>query len=371
MHTIDQRILIPSSRDFVWDYVSEITNNSQWQTSCQDVRFLTQSQKGQGIRWRYSVGSRRDFVIEVTAWYDGAGYEYTIVDGVTYKQNRGRIRLQEIAEGTIVQWTFSYEPKGLLGNMRNSLMTRRSVEQSIIESLWALWRIITDKQRQNGDQNFTAKSLMRDAPDVEERSKYRPRHSISSYTDEPLIEEPPVAEGDTRPRPDEVVPSTINDEPDFLTSVDSPFAPPRPVETLAPIEADKPEQPPIEATPPPPIETTADSPVQSAPSPIDEKPPAAEQRSQQYGPAPIPEPRDEPPARDLSDEDTSTISVFELFGLPKPSETQEIEAVTLEADPITAPPTDPAPAPTLPSAEGRTGWRLRYRSTLVKLRRPQ
>lgn len=375
MHTIDQRILIPSSRDFVWEYVSEITNNPQWQTGCQDVRFLTQSQTGPGIRWRYRVGNRRDFVIEVTAWYEGAGYEYTIVDGATYKENLGRIRLQEIAEGTIVQWTFSYEPKGLLGNMRNSLTTRRSIEQAIIESLWTLWRIITDKQRQNGEQNFTAKSLMRDAPDVEERSKYRPRHGLSSYTNTLSIEEPPIAEGDTRPRPPEIVSSTINDEPDFLSSVDSPFAPPRPTET--PSQPVEPEPTSLEPQQPSIVDTSPVSPTEQEDSPepvaTDQPtpPPPVEERPQQYGPAPIPEPRDEPHARDLSDEDTSNISVFELFGLPKPSETQEIEAVTLPEEAKPAPPMPVTPAPTLPSAEGRTGWRLRYRGVLVKLRRPQ
>src|SRR5215213_728479 len=174
MTTIDHRILIPAAPDVVWNYVSDITHNPDWQVDCTDVIFLTSRREGPGLRWRYAAPGGHEMVIAITAWYNGLGYEYYFVDGTPFRENKGRIRLQEIPEGTIVQWTFTYELGGLLGGMRNSLGMRRQIDQTISDSLKTLWQKI--KQSTGASRVLEPKSLMRDAPDVEARSAYQPRH---------------------------------------------------------------------------------------------------------------------------------------------------------------------------------------------------
>ena len=73
MNIIDQRILIPTSPENVWGYISDINNNPNWQAGCRTVSFLTIAHKGQGIRWRYTAKRGREYVVEVTAWYDRLG----------------------------------------------------------------------------------------------------------------------------------------------------------------------------------------------------------------------------------------------------------------------------------------------------------
>ena len=58
---------------------------------------------------QFSGKGKNDVVVEISAWYDTLGYEYRIVDGAKFGENQGRIRLQEVAEGTLVRWIFQYE----------------------------------------------------------------------------------------------------------------------------------------------------------------------------------------------------------------------------------------------------------------------
>jgi len=87
MTTIDQRILIPASPDVVWAYISSIERNREWRVDHQDLAFITTFRKGQGTRWRYTNGSRQEYVAEITAWYERMGYEYHIVDDLLPKGN--------------------------------------------------------------------------------------------------------------------------------------------------------------------------------------------------------------------------------------------------------------------------------------------
>jgi len=98
MNIIDQRILIPTSPNVVWGYVSELVNNPDWQADCRSISFLTSARTGKDVRWRSAAKNGREYVVQITAWYDRIGYEYKIVDGVPYKENLGRIRLQEVPE---------------------------------------------------------------------------------------------------------------------------------------------------------------------------------------------------------------------------------------------------------------------------------
>lgn len=332
MKTIDHRILIPGPPDTVWRIVSNIENNPHWQVDCARVHYLTSTRQGPGTRWRSTSRSGREYVIQVTAWYEGYGYEYVIVDGASYVQNRGRIRLQEIPEGTIVEWTFSYELGGVLSGVRNALSVRRRIDRSIAEDLRTLYTYLRNTRAEDATTH-QAKSLMRDAPDAEQRSAYRPRHPSQveeRFTPPPgemervptIAEaEPPIDEDeDTRPRPalrqTDELPLR---EPDFLAGLpDAPETPapaPQPKAEPAP-EAQTPPVEPAAAAPPPPAPAAAPAPV-----PEPEAEPATVEPVQFPGMPPIPEP---------SKLDTGAVSVFEVFGLPKPSETQQMRAIQAE-----------------------------------------
>jgi hypothetical protein len=508
MTTIDHRILIPAGPEVVWTYVSDITHNPDWQIDCSEVIFLTSRREGPGLRWRYSTPGGHEFVIAVTAWYNGLGYEYYFVDGTSFRENKGRIRLQEIPEGTIVQWTFTYELGGVLGGMRNALGTSRQVDQTISESLKQLWQKL--KQTGAGARPYEAKSLMREAPDVDARSTYTPRHpspvgdnvirssqpmarpvpNLPPIEAEPPITEddgqqisifePPVTEEDTRQRravavvEDEIsaVPDEIDAEPEFLdrmAEVDhSIFEPPRdPTDT----QPGKPVAVPT-AEPPAPVEPTPISAETSSivpprgeeteplayppPRPVPDYRPARTEPERELEPEPaiLATPvvkyrelvKDQPPAappeeaapaaelgeaalkgavifeaaksiaeREPAKDELPPVlpvaaaaaqevdhkSIWEVFGVPRPSETGEATAVAPEptldtpALPVTpapavvpvpeaetAPPAAPeAPAVaaasaalpgalTFPPASTRAGLRVAMRRRMVSLRRP-
>lgn len=388
-NVLDHRILIPKSPETVWRYLSDLNNNANWQADCGSVSFLTSRHTGVGVRWRCQA-SGHDCVIETTAWYDGLGYEYTYVDGMPFDANRGRIRLQEIPEGTVVQWTLSYDTKGFLSGVRNSISLRRQVEGMMVESLRMLWR----KLNQAGDDNVhrESKSLMRDAPGYEERVRYKPRYPSArlenaeaaeeSVPAVPVIDEPPIADDDTRPsRAAEPARET---EPDFLQKFTEPeivedSVPPVQItgaasepETRKPVavpDETPAEKPANEVTPPVTIGTWSVESEPVLPADVPEAPESAPEET--FRPAPPPEAaapttqtRREPLSpEELAKMDTREISVFEIFGLPKPSETQELRAaLTEDATP---------PQAALPTITGgRIGLRLAQRRSRLKLRRP-
>ena len=200
MNELDQTILIAAAPDAVWAYVSDLNQNPAWQSDCQSVVFLSKQRSGKGTRWRYRNLSGKEFELEITAWYDGLGYEYRYLDG----RARGRIRLHEIAEGTTIQWTLSYETQGRLGGMRNALGMKRNYRRFMDDSLLALQATV--KRTVGNDNAFEARSLMRDSLAYEARVNYRPRHPSpvrdgAVSVQPPPIEEPPVLEEDTRPHP--------------------------------------------------------------------------------------------------------------------------------------------------------------------------
>ena len=390
---IDHAIAIPTKQTNVWAVLSDLTQNTMWQADCDDVTFLTTMHDGRGTRWRNISPVGREYVIEITAWYDGLGYEYVIVDGVPYSENRGRIRLQEAPEGTVVQWTFSYEMSGLLAGLRNSMGTKRAVENDIIDSLRNLYNYI---KHLRGDEAFDAseaKSLMREAPDVEARAKYQPRHPSSVNIDkvpdditpqqatppeaEPVaqsrpleddarymppadfkISEPPVAEDDTRPNPktsqemdsvpDTPQQDTVN-EPDFLQGL--------PTAEQVSSASDVEEATPAEPAPKEP--TSAEQPARETPEPtsslwLDDKPTSEPTRAD----ATIPEPP-------VDARDTGSVSVFDIFGLEKPSETQQMKALR-QAQIERASDDIQAPAP----PRRRVGLRAKLRAQQVNVRLP-
>lgn len=360
MTLIDNRILIPASQDKVWGILSDLQQNPQWQLNCQAVSVLTTMKSGQGTRWRSSTQSGREQVIEITAWYDRLGYEYRIVDGTRLQANKGLFRLQEIPEGTIVQWTFSYEPTGFLSGLQDSLRIRRQVEGEIVDSLRQLYRVIANRSE---IETFEAKSLMRAAPDVEARAQYQPRHpsniedtgpnrivpaaaravqALQQSTNLNPESEPVLEEGDTRPNPVVIEPVTTAQ----TTDTDAPYRPPlsiQPTEAaVAPIKSEA-------------LTTTSETKsVEQPATTIVEPERATTETVAVSSTTPEAEPEipitasnvpDEPstaaePVLELLDEefsgqidtrelDSAKISVFELFGIPKPSDTQETPRIEI------------------------------------------
>lgn len=304
MNTIDQRILIPTSPETIWSIISNMSMNPQWQSNCTGVNFISQHNRGQGTRFRCEQQRGRDQIIDIAAWYEGVGYAYVIVEGVPFKNNRGTIRLQEIAEGTIVQWMYEYAMSGVFSGVRNTVATRRTLENSIIESLETLWRVATQSSEQEG---FVSRTLMRDAPDVEARSQYTPRHPSMMQQDSAAqvhFDEPPVDEEDTQPGPPavtespapKVAPISGQDrsplqEPDFLADY-------REEPRLEPSGFNLPQLPREQVSTQPPQQDRFEHSEQEA---------------------------------DSAEKETTEVSVFDLFGVPKPSETQQIAAVDTKA----------------------------------------
>ena len=332
MNVIDLEILIPASPEFIWRFMGDLSAIPQWYEEVESVSFLSTQREGRGTRWRHSTVKGNDVIVEVSAWYDTLGYEYRIVDGTKFVDNQGRIRLQEVTDGTLVRWTFQYEPGGMLGGLRNAMRLKRSTTNQIQDSLRNLHHLIM--QESGGISTHEAKASMQSAPDVSERLSYQPRHpsSFQDIGDDDIVEDdttlserfplsydlesepeplPQLAETDTKPNPvvlgagDELMP---DQEPDPELDDTKPVE----VETLL-AELDLPEIP----DPPPEAETNIAE--QPAPEPIIAEQPAPASTSDQEPSVAAAEVK--------SPDDSSHLSVFEIFGLQKPSEaTGETEA---------------------------------------------
>ena len=364
--TIDHAIAIPTRPSNVWDQVSNLENNSVWQADCEAVRILTTNKNGRGTRWRNTSPSGTEIVLEITAWYEGLGYEYTIVDGVSFTSNRGRVRLQDAPEGTVVQWTFTYEIGGMFSGLRNALGTKRTVEADIINSLKNLYNYMKHLRGEEQYDVTSSKAYLREAPDVEERSSYQPRHPSKSATDaldapvtesipeadmrfmppeekqEITIPEPEITKEDTRPNPttSEMPVVTVEDETEKTD--DFVFTPSTDDDTISSRDY-----------------------VYKAPEPsrnmfLDDVPPIESSGTK------LPPSFDE---GDIDILDTGQISVFELFGLQKPSETQQMRAIqddnTGNSLPLRLDTSDDD------TSKRRMGLRAKMRIKHVKVRLPQ
>jgi hypothetical protein len=451
--TIDHAIQIPAATGVVWVQVSNPDFFPRWQVDCKRIAYLTTQRKGKGTRMRCVGASGKEYVMEITAWYEGLGFEYRIVDGSSYEENRGRIRLQEIAEGTIVQWTFTYALRGIFGGLRNSMGMKRTIESQITDSLKNFFRYIRDTAGE--DSIKLVKAGVKDAPSVEQRANYKPRHpsryeetrhkdkittgtmrAIKQNTYRPIIDEPLPAEDDTRPNPvthtenPVIVPTTPQPFKPATTPPAPPMMPAPPPGTIIPAspihstsipqvpsvrppsQPTRPDfaeplpspQPQVVAQPPRP-QTEPERPAASlSPAPVEQpainpvtKPPTAP-TAMPVQPEPKPELN---PVVDSPKSDTSRMSVFEIFGLQKPSETQQMRAVQLAKEireQLTAPTQErlnpvatvrslysdeekaerdafmanmPSAGDVQASDLGRSGLRSRMRQNLLALRRPK
>lgn len=324
MNVIDLEILIPASPEFIWRFMGDLSAIPRWYEDVVSVSFLSTQREGRGTRWRHSTVKGNDVIVEINAWYDTLGYEYRVVDGTTFSDNQGRIRLQEVSDGTLVRWTYQYALGGVLGGIRNAMRLKRNTTSQIQDSLRNLHQLIV--QESGGISTHEAKASMRDAPDVYERSSYEPRHppafqetradDAASDEDTTLSEHFPLPydlELDAEPLP-VVVETDTKPNPVVLSAGDNliPDADPKPaLDDTRPVEI---ETLLAEAPPPalniPEIEPEPASAAQTVSDVIDE-------------PEPLPSGTHRP-----TDDDSSRLSVFEIFGLQKPSESNaNVEAI--------------------------------------------
>jgi hypothetical protein len=356
---IDHAIAIPTKQNNVWDMIRDIAQNPKWQLDCQRVQFLSTNKGGRGTRWRNTTARGKEQVIEILAWYEGLGYEYRIVDGANFANSRGRIRLQEAPEGTIVQWTFSYEVTGFMGGLKNSLGAKRQMDNEIIQGLRNLYGAIKEAK---SDERFVpeeSKSYLQEAPAVEERAKYQPRHpskaqEISPVEDAesrymppkrstgtvPRITEPPLAEDDTKPNP-----AIQSETPKSLTP-----------DATKPHSRTPLNEPDFLRLMPEPMPLSSPIPAQNAPKLEEETaaaPPSLNIETEIIKAPATPQATVEPLSTDRSVDktDTAQISVFELFGLPKPSETERVRPIDNPPFATPAPTLEPAPVSPTPNQE--------------------
>jgi hypothetical protein len=420
MNILDHRILIPKSPELVWGIVSDLSQNPLWQVDHSSITFLTTRHDGAGVRWRYSTPNGREYVVETLAWYDGLGYEYTFVDGVNYRENRGRIRLQEIAEGTVVQWTFSYQVGGLFGGMRNALVVKRQVENVMVDSLKTLWRIVNQSGVERGPE---IKSLMRDAPDYEGRAQYKPRHPSAAKAEvqpdgtpgQAVIPEPAYSDDDTRPRPPVQVESPDREiveaereavvdlkvEPAENTDGEPKLIASERLSEQSESAGETADRQTVIYDPPevsvqelsitnddvlpdlimPPGVLPERPVITEIPSNEDKKVPVDETVTQEQilisddiiehlVIATIPEAdvqtQEQPAAVDMARTETSEVSVFDVFGLPKPSETQEMKAIRVPETVL-----EITSTPLISPYSGRRGLLVLLRRKRVKVRRAE
>ena len=380
MDTIEQRVIIPASPTIIWNIVSQLDQNPTWQVDCRRVQFVGPKRQGRGTRWRQITANGQEQLFEITAWYDEVGYEYRLVEGAMFDEIIGRIKMHETPDGTVVHWEFQYTMGGFMSGLRNSLITRRNLDNMLGESLWALWEI-SNHAKVNQPRDYVYRSMMRDAPDVEQRANYVMReHSTQSPTI--VISEPPVAEDDTRPN-EAVKPQ----EPERSSEEQELIAFKRPEQDERSVSAPKEKMkasleaqltaPELDAE----VEDSVESANEEWATPLST--PDILQTEV------IPRPPQLTYVEDVTD-DTSEISVFDLFGVDRPVEAKEPLAQLNKSAPAKAMLTDdrqslgdatPAEEPLrseMPENEsagtvaptGRRGLRAVMRRKLVDVQRP-
>jgi hypothetical protein len=165
---IDQRILVVAPADVVWSYLTAPSTMQKWNRLAKQLSILSTHATGVGARRRCTDERGRMTIEEITAWVDNIGYEYTMIDGA-YRSLKGRIRLQAVAEGTIVNWTVDYHLKGILIGVRNVLFFRRGYQRMMADSLRELRKVV-EKSGVKLDPERQARFAMQADPGIEARA---------------------------------------------------------------------------------------------------------------------------------------------------------------------------------------------------------
>jgi len=188
---IDQRILIDAPPDVVWQVISDQSQLVRWHAGYTSVSVLTTQQRGGGVRRRCTLASGKDVIEEISAWVESMGYEYRRVEGGPYKSYQGRLRLQLGPDGTSVQWTVNYTPRGVIGFVQDRLSGNRALAQMVTDSLRQLRREV-DALGQRMNDEARARAAIRGRLNADERAAYAARQTAASDGQDAESGEPPV-----------------------------------------------------------------------------------------------------------------------------------------------------------------------------------
>ena len=290
MTLIDQRILIDAPTGMIWDYISDPDKVARWHAGYSGVSVLTTQRTGAGTRRRCtSADGGKDVIEEITAWVDGLGYEYSVLESSAYRSFQGRMRLQAGPDGTTVQWTVSYRRRGVIGFFHDQFKGRNRLAAIMADSLRQLRRQI-DTMGVRMDADHRAKAGIQGRLDANARAQYQRRFAPPpgletdlpapealeaaargeaaaalplAYTDEPLPPATPAPvfvtdlsreegepdyeyKADTKPRAPKGLHEAIVQQPAESPAVSSPEpAGPAPSESPAPPEHIEPPAEPI------------------------------------------------------------------------------------------------------------------------------
>lgn len=228
MPLIDQRILIDAPSEVVWQVISDQSQLAQWHAAYSSVSVLTTQQRGTGVRRRCTLVSGKDVIEEIVSWVEGMGYEYQRIEGGPYREYRGRVRLQLGPDGTSVQWTVTYAPRGLVGRLRDRFGGHKALAETVTASLRQLRREVDALGRHMDDQ-ARARAAIRERMSADERAAaYAARQPAD--TDAPAEDAPPT------PTPTPAEPSFVRD----LAADEPPVDPTADTQPQEPAELDAP-----------------------------------------------------------------------------------------------------------------------------------
>lgn len=351
---IDQRVQIPAPTHAVWAILADSTQIPRWRVDCQQIHFMTPRQFGVGMQRQCVPPRGKPTVEEITAWYEGLGYEYQITNNRRYRSWRARLRLQAVPEGTVVQWTITYEPRGIINRILNAIGGRAEVEEESADSLRNLRRMV---------------EALGIGVEQRKRQTLQPVQKIVRTSTQPIVVPTEDAEADTKPRKPEGLQEALDAmdaeaekaaeahaipaPPPEAFAPPQPISPPTPAEPIAPTEPEKEDSPTepkkpealppgmpesLKATPPRGVPKVDLAKLRFADEVEDDEDDRPELRTQQIRPGmPLPPPTQK--------QDTGEISIWEAFGIAPPSKadnealdqvvkrsTGEYKAVTLEED---------------------------------------
>lgn len=195
---IDQRILIPAPANVIWGVLADQQQLPHWRYDCASLSILTTRQFGVGMRRRCIPNRGKDRVEEITAWYEGLGYEYALVDSRQFKLYTGRLRLQAVSDGTIVQWTVNYAPAGLMTRLRLRFGKKKAIETEVTESLRSLRRLVEG-------MGYS------DIGEGRKRNTLQPVQSVVKTSTQPIQVPKQEAKADTKPRKPEGLAEAANE----------------------------------------------------------------------------------------------------------------------------------------------------------------
>jgi len=317
---IDQRILIDAPPEVVWQLISDQSQLPSWHAGYTSVSVLTTQQRGSGVRRRCTLAGGKDVIEEISAWVDGMGYEYHRVEGGPYKDYQGRLRLQLGPDGTSVQWTITYTPKGLLGQLRDRLKGNREHVQMVSASLRQLRREVDALGQRMNDQ-ARARAAIRARLSADERAAFAQRQGVA----EDEGQAPPHAAAPSR-TPRAAEPSFVS-ELAVAEPVVDPLADTQPQD--APEEAAAPPDSPGPIDTPPPATPEEEVPLHQRVTPAHGTPSVQPSSSVIEGPAPHPPASPVPPPAEIKPPAAS-----EAPALPPPAEIKPPAPVAQpEADP--------------------------------------